>query len=59
MRVRGELCSLMALIRNFFPSGVTSFTMTVTLKVHDNQGNVSAVAVNDDVRLLPQGSCGF
>ena len=42
-----------------FPSGVTWFTMTVTLKVHDNQGNVSAVAVNDGVRLFPQGTCGF
>jgi len=42
-----------------FPSGTTWFTMAVTLKVHDNQGNVSAVASNNGVRLFPQGSCGF
>ena len=33
--------------------------MIVTLKVHDNLGNVSAVATNRDVRLFPQGVCGF
>jgi trimeric autotransporter adhesin len=33
--------------------------MTVTLKVHDNLGNVSAVATDRDVRLFPQGVCGF
>jgi len=39
------------------PSG--SLTMTVTLRIHDDAGNVSAVATNSGVRLLPQGSCGF
>ncbi len=34
-------------------------TMTVTLKIHDDQGNVSAVATDAGVRLLPQGSCGY
>jgi len=33
--------------------------MTVTLKVRDDAGNVSAVATDSGVRLLPQGSCGF
>jgi hypothetical protein len=35
------------------------FTFTVTLKIHDDQGNVSAVAIDSGARLLPQGSCGF
>ena len=42
-----------------FPAGVTSFNMTVTLKVHDNLGNVSNQAVNTGIRLFPQGVCGF
>jgi len=33
--------------------------MTVTLKIHDDLGNVSAVATNDGVRLFPRGTCGF
>lgn len=33
--------------------------MTVTLKIHDDAGNVSAVATNASIRLLPQGSCGY
>jgi hypothetical protein len=33
--------------------------MTVTLKVHDSLGNVSAVATDKVVRLFPQGVCGF
>ena len=41
------------------PSGAEYFTMQVTLKVRDSLGNVSAEAVNDGVRLLPQGACGF
>lgn len=36
-----------------------SLTMTVTLKIHDDQGNVSPVATDNGVRLLPQGSCGY
>ena len=35
------------------------FRLTVTLKVHDNLGNVSAVVTNDDARLFPAGVCGF
>ncbi len=35
------------------------FTMTVTLKVHDSLGNVSAVVTDKVVRLFPQGVCGF
>jgi hypothetical protein len=34
-------------------------TMTVTLKIHDDQGNVSAITTDNGVRLLPQGSCGY
>lgn len=41
------------------PPGVSWFMMTVTLKIHDDLGNVSAQATNSGVRLLPQGSCGF
>jgi hypothetical protein len=41
------------------PAGQTSFTMTVKLKVHDSQGNVSSETANTGVRLLPQGACGF
>jgi len=33
--------------------------MTVTLKIHDDAGNVSAVVTDNGVRLLPQGSCGY
>jgi hypothetical protein len=41
------------------PAGATSFPMTVKLIVHDDRGNVSSEAVHSDVRLLPQGACGF
>jgi hypothetical protein len=41
------------------PAGTTSFKMIVTLQVRDNRGNVSKVATHPDVRLLPQGVCGF
>jgi hypothetical protein len=41
------------------PNGAQWFTMTVTLTVRDDQGNVSAKAVNDGVRLIPKDSCGF
>jgi hypothetical protein len=41
------------------PAGTSWFTMIVTLTIRDELGNVSAEAVNKDVRLLPQGSCGF
>ena len=40
--------------------GSTWFPLTVTLRVHDNLGNVSAVATNrGGVRLFPNGTCGF
>jgi hypothetical protein len=41
------------------PAGVTFFTLTVTLIIHDDRGNVSPEAVNRDVRLFPSGTCGF
>jgi hypothetical protein len=33
--------------------------LTVTLQVHDDAGNISAVTSDEGVRLLPQGACGF
>jgi hypothetical protein len=33
--------------------------LTVTLKVHDDLGNVSAEATNTGARLFPQGACGY
>jgi hypothetical protein len=33
--------------------------LIVTLKVHDDQGNVSADAVDNGARLFPQGVCGY
>jgi hypothetical protein len=41
------------------PPNGSSLTMTVTLKIHDDAGNVSAAATDNGVRLLPQGSCGY
>jgi hypothetical protein len=41
------------------PSGTTSFSMTVTLKVHDSQGNVSDVTTDAGVRLFPHSTCGY
>ena len=41
------------------PANASWLTMTVTLKIHDDAGNVSAVATDGGVRLLPQGSCGY
>jgi hypothetical protein len=41
------------------PAGNTSFTLIVTLVVHDNLGNTSAMATDSGARLLPQGVCGF
>ena len=40
-------------------SGVQWFTMTVSLRVRDDLGNVSDVLTDDGVRLIPQGVCGF
>jgi hypothetical protein len=42
-----------------FPAGVTWFTLTVKLTIHDSLGNTSAEAVNNGVRLFPQGTCGY
>jgi hypothetical protein len=40
--------------------GPTWLTLTVTLTVRDDQGNVSAVATNNGgARVFPQGVCGF
>jgi hypothetical protein len=34
--------------------------LTVTLKVHDDQGNVSVeVSNNGGARVFPQGACGY
>jgi len=33
--------------------------LTVTLKVHDDLGNVSAVVTDSGARLFPQGACGY
>jgi hypothetical protein len=42
-----------------FPPGDQWFTMTVTLTIRDDLGNVSAEAVNKNVRLIPKDACGF
>ena len=49
-------CSLMP---SALPAGSTWFPLTVTLVVHDDQGNVSAVKTDAGARLFPQGTCGF
>ena len=41
------------------PAGTGWLSMVVKLKVRDELGNVSAEAGHGDVRLLPQGSCGY
>jgi hypothetical protein len=41
------------------PAGTTWFAMTVKLKIHDDQGNVSAEATSGGVRLFPDGTCGY
>ena len=35
------------------------FKLTVTLRVRDSLGNVSAVATNPNARVFPSGVCGF
>jgi hypothetical protein len=35
------------------------FPLVVTLRVHDNLGNVSAVVTDRGARLFPTGTCGF
>jgi len=46
------LCLLCTVVRLWLP-------LTVTLKVRDDQGNVSAEAINDGARVFPQGVCGY
>jgi hypothetical protein len=41
------------------PSGQDAFTMTVSLVVHDNLGNVSPIVTSSGVRVFPVGTCGF
>lgn len=41
-----------------FPPGNPWYMMTVTLKIHDDAGNVAQVT-DSGIRLLPQGSCGY
>jgi hypothetical protein len=41
------------------PAGASWFDLTVTLKIHDSLGNVSAEKVDSGARVLPQGVCGF
>jgi hypothetical protein len=41
------------------PAGTGWLTMTVKLKVRDELRNVSSEGIHADVRLLPQGSCGY
>jgi hypothetical protein len=33
--------------------------LIIRLKIHDSLGNVSAEAIDNGARLLPQGVCGF
>jgi hypothetical protein len=35
------------------------YKLTVTLKVTDSLGNVSAVSSNPNARVFPSGTCGF
>jgi hypothetical protein len=41
------------------PADTSWLTMIVTLKVHDNLGNVSAEVTHNGVRLVPVSVCGF
>jgi hypothetical protein len=41
------------------PAGTQWFNMAVSLTVRDNLGNVSDKAFNNNVRLIPKGSCGY
>jgi hypothetical protein len=33
--------------------------LTVTLRIRDSLGNISAVATDSGARVLPEGACGF
>ncbi len=50
-------CSLVA--SSQMAAGTSWFTMVVRLTIHDSDGNVSAEAINHDVRLIPLGVCGY
>jgi hypothetical protein len=41
------------------PTGATWFNMTVKLKVHDDLGNVSDETTDPNVRIFPNGTCGY
>jgi hypothetical protein len=41
------------------PTGDLWFTITITLRIHDDLGNVSAVLTQNGARILPQGACGY
>jgi hypothetical protein len=41
------------------PPGPAWFAMTVTLRIHDDLGNVSPQTIDTGARLFPQGVCGF
>jgi hypothetical protein len=41
------------------PANGSTLMMTVTLRVRDDAGNISAVASDTGVRVLPQGLCGY
>ena len=41
------------------PPGSQWLTMTVTLRIHDSLGNVSAVTTDDGVRLMPNHTCNY
>jgi hypothetical protein len=42
------------------PAGGTQWLpLTVSLKVHDDLGNVSAEVTDSGARLFPQGVCGY
>jgi hypothetical protein len=41
------------------PPGMSWLTLTVTLKVRDDLGNVSPEAVNRSARIFPLGACGY
>jgi len=50
-------CSLVGATQ--MAAGTSWFTMVVRLTIHDSDGNVSAEAINRDVRLIPLGVCGY
>ena len=57
VNVLATSCSLLPLPTA--PHEFAWFPLTVTLTVHDNLGNVSAMKVNSGARVFPNGNCGF